>query len=542
MGGIGWMRRYAPLEVAGTGVALVAALAVWSLGGRLAAAGAAAALGEIVGFYTAAAVLEARRRRATPTRGSRGTLGVVRALCVEFGPAEVVDSALVRPAAMALAPVLLGHLVLGVLAGKAAADVVFYVVAATSRRAAGRVTDRAAGSADAGPARTPAGPGDAEGTPALLLDLEALGAAHRGLVDALPGIGLHYAVKCNPDPAVLAHLHGLGCGFEIASATELRLLLDIGVRPAEVLFSNPVKPPAHIAEAAAAGVRRFAADCIGEIAKLAELAPGCEVYVRLAVPSGRSLVASEGKFGVDPATALELLAACPARGLVPLGVAFHVGSQTVDPRPWESAVEIAAGVLRQARIRGLRLRWLDIGGGFPVTYSDGVQADLDLIGSRLIKACRRWLPSDIEIVAEPGRALVATAGTLVTTVIGVAERAGRRWVHLDVGAFNGFMEALETANALRYPVRPDGPVGGPPALHNLTGPTCDSQDTILFDVPLPTDLAVGDRLLFGCAGAYTTSYASTFNGFDVPQVRLTPPGGVALGLPVGWGGSVEPAA
>jgi ornithine decarboxylase len=117
---------------------------------------------------------------------------------------------------------------------------------------------------------------------------------------------------------------------------------------------------------------------------------------------------------------------------------------------------------------------------------------------------------------EPGRALVAEAGVMVATVIGLAERAGRRWVHLDVGAFNGFMEALESGNLLRFPVTDSrGSADRPPA--HLTGPTCDSQDTIMFDVPLSVDVAVDDRVFLGTAGAYTTSYASDFNGFAVPR-------------------------
>jgi ornithine decarboxylase len=123
-------------------------------------------------------------------------------------------------------------------------------------------------------------------------------------------------------------------------------------------------------------------------------------------------------------------------------------------------------------------------------------------------------------VAEPGRALVAGAGVLATTVIGVAERAGRRWVHLDVGAFNGMMETLETRRELIFPLTwsSRGPRRLVPCA--VTGPTCDSEDTMFFDVPLPDDLRVGDRLYIGSAGAYTTAYASRFNGFDVPRTQL----------------------
>jgi len=106
-------------------------------------------------------------------------------------------------------------------------------------------------------------------------------------------------------------------------------------------------------------------------------------------------------------------------------------------------------------------------------------------------------------------------------VIGVAERRGQRWVHLDVGAFNGLMEALETGNQLRFPVSDSRRSARRRPAH-LTGPTCDSQDTILYDVPMSADLAVGDRVYLHSAGAYTTAYASHFNGFDPPAVHCFP--------------------
>jgi ornithine decarboxylase len=117
-------------------------------------------------------------------------------------------------------------------------------------------------------------------------------------------------------------------------------------------------------------------------------------------------------------------------------------------------------------------------------------------------------------------------------VIGTAVRGGRKWVHLDVGAFNGLMESLETGNRLRFPVRDS--VGAPdPEPCHLTGPTCDSQDTILFDVPLSPGLTTGDLVFIESAGAYTTVYASTFNGFTIPDVRVVgnAPEGSAWGGP-----------
>lgn len=352
-------------------------------------------------------------------------------------------------------------------------------------------------------------------TPFLVLDLDRVTAAYRGFTSALPGVDVHYAMKCNPDVRVLERLHSLGGRFEIASVAELRALVEIGVEGADVLYSNPVKPAAHVAEAWRAGVWRFAVDGEAELAKLAVHAPGAAVYARIRTAIGDNTVPSEGKFGVSPARAAELLRRARDTGLRPYGLAFHVGSQMLAPTAWEAAVRQAGGVLRELAADGIRLELLDLGGGFPARY-DTEPPPLADFAAAIFDALPVHLPYVPPVLAvEPGRGLVAEAGVMVATVIGLAERAGRRWVHLDVGAFNGFMEALETGNRLRFPVSDSR--GSAPEPAHLTGPTCDSQDTILFDVPMSANLAVDDRVYLGSAGAYTTSYASDFNGFAVPR-------------------------
>jgi ornithine decarboxylase len=165
---------------------------------------------------------------------------------------------------------------------------------------------------------------------------------------------------------------------------------------------------------------------------------------------------------------------------------------------------------------GIFLHLVDLGGGFPARY--GVTPPPLERYAAVIKNGLDALPYPVRAVVEPGRAIVAEAGTLTATVIGTAVRGGKRWIHLDVGAFNGLMESLETGNELRFPVS-DSRGSTVRDRFQLTGPTCDSQDTILFDVELSADLSTGDLVHIATAGAYTTAYASTFNGFEVPTVR-----------------------
>jgi ornithine decarboxylase len=357
-------------------------------------------------------------------------------------------------------------------------------------------------------------------TPFLLVDLDAVERAYHAITDALPGVTIRYATKCNPDPRILARLHSSGSGFEIASCLELQTLTGLGVHAADIIFSSPIKPWTHIREAARAGVWRFAFDSRSELDKLAEHAPGAAVYVRLATSGPDSKVPSEGKFGVGGGQAVELMRYARALGLHPYGIAYHVGSQMSDPRAWEDATRRSAAVLRELQAHDITLRMLNIGGGFPARYADPIP-DLADYGACIRQAVDRHLPYPIQLCAEPGRALVAEAGVFVATVIGTAERAGRSWLHLDVGAFNGMMETLLTQNRLVYPLA-DSHAAGARCPYHITGPTCDSQDTMFFGVSLSRGLVPGDQVYIYTAGAYTTCYASTFNGFGGPKTYCLP--------------------
>ncbi|WP_412745971.1 type III PLP-dependent enzyme [Krasilnikovia sp. MM14-A1004] len=361
-------------------------------------------------------------------------------------------------------------------------------------------------------------PGGEPPTPYLRVDLDAVSDAYRAMRDALPEARVHYAMKCNPARPILSLLRAHGASFEIASAAELRELQAIGVPPADVLFSNPVKVAAQVRQAWVAGVHRFAADSDVELDKIAAMAPGASVYVRLATAAADSAVHSEGKFGVYPAEVARLLRGARARGLRPYGITFHVGSQMTDPSAWAAAIERCGAVMNDLRGDGIRLTMLDVGGGFPARYDSDVP-DLQTYAKHIRTAIEQYVPYPVELVVEPGRAMVAESGVMVATVIGLARRAGARWAHLDVGAFNGFMESLETGTALSYPVRDSRDSVRRDRFH-LTGPSCDSQDTLRYGVPLSADLAVGDRVYIHVAGAYTTAYASRFNGFDLPGIRF----------------------
>ena len=355
-------------------------------------------------------------------------------------------------------------------------------------------------------------------TPYLVTDLDTVAQRHAAFSRALPGVQSFYAMKCNPSPEILQVLAGRGAGFEVASLGEMRALQRLGIAPADVLYSNPVKPPAHIAEAYRAGMWRFSFDSPNELSKIAVHAPGSAVYIRLRVDDKASVFPLSRKFGAEPEDAFGLMMLARSLGLRPYGITFHVGSQCGNPVAWRQAIADSARLMNELRTEHIEITMLDIGGGFPARYVAGVPS-IESIGAMVMPALDELLPYRPRLLAaEPGRHLVAEASVMAAGIIGRERRGQENWLFADVGAYNGMMETLQTANGWDYPLWTSLPdhAGLPQLQYTVTGPTCDSSDTMFVGVTLPATLDVGDTLYIGSAGAYTLSYASAFNGFDLP--------------------------
>jgi len=354
--------------------------------------------------------------------------------------------------------------------------------------------------------------------PVLEMSAARIESALSAFRQAFPQVQPFYATKCNAHSEVLEVLRQAGCAFEVASVAEVQTLAEIGVRGPDLMFSNPVRAREQTREAARAGVYRFAADSTGELLRLADEAPGSCVTARLATVPHGSVVPSEGKFGVDVDGAVELLRLARDLGLVPYGITFHMGSQTLDPVALRSPLAQCGRVMDLLSRNGIRLQMVDIGGGFPAPYEQPVPT-LGEFG-RVAAAAIADLPYPVKLAAEPGRCLVAEAGTFRCRVLGVAERPSGWWAHTDLSVFHGMMEVLESAGELRYPIR-DSRGSAARRRYNVTGPTCDGQDTFATGVLLSRDLREGDEVLVGSAGAYTSVYASRFNGFPPPRVVVS---------------------
>lgn len=164
--------------------------------------------------------------------------------------------------------------------------------------------------------------------PTLVIDSARVGEQYDALSAGLADAHIHYAVKANPAPEIIRLLVQRGSGFDAASRAEIELCLAQGARPGKISFGNTVKKPSDIAFAWAMGVRLFAADAAAELEKIAAHAPGAQVYLRVLVESQLADWPLSRKFGCAPSMLPELLDMSVALGLRPVGLSFHVGSQT----------------------------------------------------------------------------------------------------------------------------------------------------------------------------------------------------------------------
>jgi len=351
--------------------------------------------------------------------------------------------------------------------------------------------------------------------PTLVVDAQAVARQYAALAAGLGRAHIHFAVKANPAREIIETLVNLGSGFDAASRAEIELCLSQGADPAHISFGNTIKRASDIEFAYHAGIRLFAADAEQELEKIAECAPGAQVYIRLIVDASEADWPLSRKFGCGRDKAIMLLDRARALGLDPVGFSFHVGSQTREARMWSATLDQVAALWHAARAAGHDLSLLNIGGGFPAFYGDAIEAPtpyaarvMDLIAARF---------GDVpHIMAEPGRGLVAESGMIAAEVLLVSRKSEddlHRWVYLDIGKFSGLAETMDEAIRYQFVTARDAERTGPCI---LAGPSCDSAD-VLYEkrmVDLPLGLRSGDRVLIRNCGAYTSSYSSVgFNGF-----------------------------
>jgi len=349
------------------------------------------------------------------------------------------------------------------------------------------------------------------GSPLLLVDCDVVRERFRRLAAALPGVDLHYALKPLPDLAVIHALKEVGGYFDLASGGEVDLVRSAGVDPERCIHTHPIKRDSDIRDALRFGVRTFVADNPDELGKFVRHRKRVRVLLRVAFRAADAVCDLSKKFGCEPGAVPELLALARKLGVEVVGLSFHVGSQTPTPAMHVNAIEACGALIRAARDSGHPLSVLDIGGGFPADYLEPVMPIEEFCGP--IRAAHAQLPPGLRLIAEPGRYIVAAAGTSVASVVGRALRDGRWWFYLDDGVYGSYNGQLYDHAV--YPVsavREDGER----VTAVLAGPTCDSIDVIRENLQLPL-LEAGDLIVGRQMGAYTSCSASDFN--FIPRAR-----------------------
>ncbi len=345
--------------------------------------------------------------------------------------------------------------------------------------------------------------------PVLFFAPAALTESARRFLDGFPGFTT-YAVKANPEPAVLLGLIAAGVrGFDVASPAEIEAVR--GLAPDAALhYHNPVKSRGEIAFALANGVETFALDSMAELEKLCAMAEGrmLEMSVRFRLPVSGAAYDFGSKFGADPEKAAVLLAAAASRGHR-ASLTFHPGTQCEDPAAYAAYIA-AAG--RIAAAAGVRPHRLNVGGGFPAALY-GPQPDLAPFFETIREARDAAFGMDgVPLVCEPGRAMTASCMALAARVKLVREDGT---VFLSDGVYGGLDElpVLGRSRAFRT-LDPEGRERrGPTRPTVLFGPTCDSVDRLPGAPEAPADIAEDDYLLFQGMGAYGSVTATPFNGY-----------------------------
>lgn len=362
------------------------------------------------------------------------------------------------------------------------------------------------------------------GTPLFVIDHDELRKNYATFKKYLPRVQAYYAVKALPDPEVVKTLFKAGASFDVASMPEFKIVYQyIKNMPAKerqawiwdkIIYANPIKADDTLKE-----LDKYKAlvtyDNYEEIKKIKQYAPNSGLALRLKVPNTGAMVELSSKCGAAPGEAVDLILEAHKAGLVVEGLSFHVGSQTTNFDNFVQAINLAADVFEEAKKRGYtKMNLLDIGGGFPAPYDASVRPFQELAKKINAELDRRF-PKDIQVLAEPGRFMVATAGTAVSTIIGKAVRDGKLCYYVDDGVYHTFSGIIFDhchyhMNAFRK--------GRDVQICTVFGPTCDALDVISMSEELPADLERGEFLYSKNAGAYTAASATYFNGFPPAKI------------------------
>ncbi|NLH26244.1 MAG: type III PLP-dependent enzyme [Methanomicrobiales archaeon] len=360
------------------------------------------------------------------------------------------------------------------------------------------------------------------GTPIFVIDHEKIRQNYREFRQYMPDVQVYFAVKANSTPSIVKTLYDLGGSFDVASLPEFMIVYEnIKGMPEnerldwiwdKIIYANTIKPIETL-QVLDQYKPLVTFDNHEELKKIRQYAPHAGLVLRLRVPNTGSMVELSSKFGADPGEAVDLIEEAFGMDLIVEGLSFHVGSQCTNFENYMQALQLSANIIDEAESRlDRKIRILDIGGGFPVKYHPGVKS-LRTLAKKLNAEIKRLFPPDMQILAEPGRFLVANACTLVAKVVGKTIRDGKPCYYINDGVYHTYSGQI--FDHCTYPVLSFKP--GERQLSAVFGPTCDSFDTITLSAELP-ELDIGDLVFSENIGAYSIASSTYFNGFPPAKV------------------------
>ena len=359
------------------------------------------------------------------------------------------------------------------------------------------------------------------GTPLVIIDHDVIRQNYAEFKKHLPDVQAYYAVKANPAPEIVKTLFKAGASFDVASMPEFMLVREniknLSAKKQQdfiwdkIIYANPTKPKETL-QALNPYKPLVTFDNLNELKKIKQFAPDAGVVLRWRVPNTGSMVELSSKFGCEAGEAVDLVVAAFEMGLVVEGLSFHVGSQCTNFMNFVQALNMASAIMKESLSRGHQLKILDIGGGFPAPYDKHVKP-FGTLAKKINAEIKRLFSKEIQIIAEPGRFLVATAATSIAQIIGKAVRDGKPCYYINDSVYHTYSGII--FDHCQYPIRSFKK--GKTEVCAVFGQTCDGLDTISQSEELP-DLEIEELVYSENIGAYSNASSTWFNGFPPAQV------------------------
>jgi diaminopimelate decarboxylase len=362
-----------------------------------------------------------------------------------------------------------------------------------------------------------------EGTPTYVYSRALLENAYKAFDAALAGVAhqVCYSVKANSGLGILSILAKLGAGADIVSGGELFRWLRAGGDARKVVFSGVGKTEAEMKAALDAGIMGFNVESDEELDVLSRVAvaAGTRARVNLRVnpdvdPETHPYISTglkKNKFGVSWARAPEVFRhAASLPGLEVTGVDFHIGSQLTKTSPFSDAIARLVELVLSLEKSGIKLRWIDIGGGLGIDYGkdgEGPPPSPGEYGAAVARALAPLAHLELTLLTEPGRVIVGPAGVLLARVLYNKDNEGKHFTIVDAAMNDLMRPALYGAH---HPMRPVRKRDGTLTTMDVVGPICETGDFLARDRALPV-LEQGELLAIGAAGAYGAAMSSNYN-------------------------------